>query len=111
MIKLKYFPGRRPVVNYLNQIYQNINSSLDKEIDRTYWRSLTDTQTLDAFLPKRTEWRHCLGSESKYRGYPCFLWTLFHVLTVNQIEIEQSSQMPCKIAKNFFFFFIILILN
>jgi len=86
----------------LNQLYENINSSLDKEINRTYWRSLTDTQTLDAFLPKKTEWRHCLGSESKYRGYPCSLWTLFHVLSVNQIEIELSSSTPCKIYKNNF---------
>lgn len=102
MIEFKYFPGRKPVVNYLNQIYQSINKSM--EINQTQWRLLTNIQTDDAFLPKKTEWRHCLGSESKYRGYPCSLWTLFHVLTVNQIEIEQTRHTPCKYSKFFLLF-------
>lgn len=33
----------------------------------------------------------CRGSESKYRGYPCGLWTLFHTLTVNAAQNNNSG--------------------
>ncbi|XP_067013587.2 sulfhydryl oxidase 2 [Anabrus simplex] len=33
----------------------------------------------------KEEWLGCKGSSSKYRGYPCGLWTLFHTLTTNAV--------------------------
>lgn len=51
----------------------------------------------NSFLPNTIEWKHCLGSEEKYRGYPCSLWSIFHVLTVNQIEIENEKKNPCNL--------------
>ncbi|CAK9828271.1 Sulfhydryl oxidase 1 [Anthophora retusa] len=30
-----------------------------------------------------SKWIGCKGSSKKYRGYPCGLWTMFHMLTVN----------------------------
>ncbi|KAG7207197.1 hypothetical protein KM043_008881 [Ampulex compressa] len=29
------------------------------------------------------QWIGCKGSEERFRGYPCGLWTMFHMLTVN----------------------------
>ncbi|KAM9393467.1 sulfhydryl oxidase 2 isoform 2-T2 [Pholidichthys leucotaenia] len=34
------------------------------------------------FLPVELRWVGCQGSRPGLRGYPCSLWTLFHVLTV-----------------------------
>ena len=47
-----------------------------------------------ANLPNEVEWRHCQGSDPKYRGYPCSLWTLFHALTVSQYETEKAKKVP-----------------
>uniref|UniRef100_A0A0N5BNF7 Sulfhydryl oxidase n=1 Tax=Strongyloides papillosus TaxID=174720 RepID=A0A0N5BNF7_STREA len=29
------------------------------------------------------DWDHCKGTETRYRGYTCGLWTLFHTITVS----------------------------
>uniref|UniRef100_A0A0R3RM40 Thioredoxin domain-containing protein n=1 Tax=Elaeophora elaphi TaxID=1147741 RepID=A0A0R3RM40_9BILA len=33
-------------------------------------------------FPVETDWEHCAGSNPKFRGYTCGLWTTFHVLTL-----------------------------
>ncbi|GFR79268.1 sulfhydryl oxidase [Elysia marginata] len=38
----------------------------------------TETQ----YLPEVIQWASCQGSSPQYRGFPCSMWTLFHVLTV-----------------------------
>ena len=38
----------------------------------------------DGFLPPLVHWKHCAGSRPHLRGYPCGLWVLFHVLTVEE---------------------------
>ena len=43
------------------------------------------------------DWKACQGSNPKYRGYPCSLWTLFHTLTVNAaIKGDPSMQYGCE---------------
>lgn len=42
-------------------------------------------------LPEGVQWVGCQGSEARYRGYPCAVWTLFHVLTVQAKEIGSSG--------------------
>ena len=64
------------------------------EITALQWKSLTDYQDEKTFLPSGTEWRHCKGSTPNFRGYPCSLWTIFHVLTVSQVEQEKAKQKP-----------------
>lgn len=54
-----------------------------------------------SFLPNKIEWIHCQGSDPKYRGYPCSLWSLFHVLTVSQVEMEKSKLQPCNLLSYF----------
>lgn len=34
-------------------------------------------------FPKNADWQHCKGSDNKFRGYTCGLWTNFHSLTIN----------------------------
>ncbi|XP_028314414.1 sulfhydryl oxidase 2 isoform X3 [Gouania willdenowi] len=42
------------------------------------------------FLGAELRWIGCQGSMAGLRGYPCSLWTLFHVLTV-QYDSDQSA--------------------
>ncbi|VDK54403.1 unnamed protein product [Anisakis simplex] len=33
-------------------------------------------------FPIKEDWEHCKGSDPKFRGYTCGLWTTFHTLTI-----------------------------
>lgn len=37
-------------------------------------------------LPTNVTWVGCQGSEPHFRGYPCGLWTVFHLLTVQAAQ-------------------------
>lgn len=39
-----------------------------------------------AVLPTNVTWVGCEGSERQFRGYPCGLWTIFHLLTVQAAQ-------------------------
>lgn len=92
-VLVKFFPGRTPVRSYLTKLYNEIKEK--KEITSHQWKSLTDLDKSISYLPSHdNQWRHCKGSEPIYRGYPCSLWTIFHVLTVSQIEQEKAKQTP-----------------
>lgn len=91
-VLVKFFPGRQPVRNYLIRLYNGIQAK--KEITGQQWRLLVDYESPDTYLPSKIEWRHCKGSKDIYRGYPCSLWTIFHVLTVSQVEQEKGKQNP-----------------
>ena len=40
-----------------------------------------------AVLPVQPRWVSCAGSELKYRGYPCALWTLLHIVTIHCLPL------------------------
>lgn len=47
-------------------------------------------------------WIGCKGSEDMYGGYPCGLWTLWHVLTVNQANMAEGDSKEVLLAmKNY----------
>ncbi|KAK7095394.1 hypothetical protein V1264_006806 [Littorina saxatilis] len=86
----KYFPGRGEVSRFLWKLVDYLGS-LDMPLTGDSWVSAIDTlQGKEAFLPDQVHWVSCQGSQSRYRGYPCSVWTLFHVLTV-AANNQQSS--------------------
>ncbi|KAM6938561.1 sulfhydryl oxidase 1 [Lycodopsis pacificus] len=78
----KYFPGRPVVMNLL----ESLNSRLQTgdEISYKALREILDNtaQSPDTALPEGVRWVGCQGSQPQFRRYPCGMWTLFHVLTV-----------------------------
>ncbi|KAK2183436.1 hypothetical protein NP493_312g04009 [Ridgeia piscesae] len=46
-----------------------------------------------AFVLNKERWVACKGSQPRYRGYPCSVWTLFHAITVNAEQIERRNSM------------------
>lgn len=47
-----------------------------------------------------SKWIGCKGSKEEYRGYPCGLWTMFHMLTVNfAILNKDAKHEPRKILE------------
>jgi len=43
-------------------------------------------------FPEMKPWKGCAGSDGKYRGYPCSMWTLFHTLSVNEHKNTLRTQ-------------------
>jgi hypothetical protein len=91
----KFFPGRRAVKNYLKRLNDKLRDAV--ELTGNQFKTYANETMPMANLPANVEWRHCKGSVEKFRGYPCSLWTLFHVLTVSQVEIEKSKKQPCML--------------
>lgn len=46
---------------------------------------------VNEYLPEMKDYIGCKGSEPRYRGYPCSLWTLFHILTVQAYITDEKT--------------------
>jgi thiol oxidase len=95
----KYFPARRPIRNFLVNLYSKLNST--NQMTGAHWKSLVNDNKQDSDLPSSERFVNCKGSKPIFRGYPCTLWTLFHVLTVRQYELEMAKPEPCKYLFDF----------
>ncbi|XP_013389572.1 sulfhydryl oxidase 1-like [Lingula anatina] len=84
----KYFPGQPHVVKYLWSLNKWMQSVSGQVTDKEWEAKVKELKTKDAYLPEVTKWVACQGSAEKYRGYPCGLWTLFHVLSVQAVDVN-----------------------
>ncbi|XP_071097045.1 sulfhydryl oxidase 2-like [Haliotis cracherodii] len=82
-ILVKYFPGREEIISYLNNVKKWLNTVTGQLRGEAWSRQLDAIQAKGSFLPDDVTWVGCAGSETRYRGYPCGMWTLFHTLTVS----------------------------
>ncbi|XP_044055233.1 sulfhydryl oxidase 1 [Siniperca chuatsi] len=80
----KYFPGRPVVMNLLKSVNSLLQNQTGDEISYEAFREMLDNsaQFPDTALPEGVRWVGCQGSQPHLRGYPCGMWILFHVLTV-----------------------------
>ena len=72
-------------------------------------------QILDQLVEKHqpfnvtsSSWVGCLGSDQKFRGYPCSLWQTFHSLTVGALladELEMNGGGVSKIIVDYVHYF------
>nr|KAG5712528.1 hypothetical protein BaRGS_011502 [Batillaria attramentaria] len=104
----KYFPGRKEVTHFLWKLVSNLEE-LESVLTGETWMELIDaSQSKEAFLPERVKWTGCQGSQPRYRGYPCSMWTLFHTLTVAAYEdtgAVNAQEVPLAVRgymKHFF---------
>lgn len=85
-ILTKYFPGREPVMNYLDRLLSKVKEQ-SEGFSGSQFQQIVNVKTSDAYLPTNyNRYQHCAGSQPQYRGYPCALWLLFHTLTVSQYQ-------------------------
>ncbi|KAJ8039448.1 Sulfhydryl oxidase 1 [Holothuria leucospilota] len=88
----KYFPARRPVAEFLSNIDQQLQGSTwSAGIPVKTWNMLVDPVQSIGWLPAEENWVGCIGSSHGFRGYPCSVWTLFHVLSVTQAEVDENN--------------------
>jgi len=87
----RYFPADDPK---FSEFIKNLNQFLrtkEQELDINDFLNHLKKNDFD-FKAKFKGWETCKGSEPKYRGYTCSLWSLFHTLTLNEYLKEKDTQ-------------------
>ncbi|XP_024134693.1 sulfhydryl oxidase 1 [Oryzias melastigma] len=105
----KYFPGRSVVMNLLKSVNSWLQNTTADQISYEAFREMLDNkaQVPNTALPEGERWVGCQGSQPHFRRYPCGVWTLFHVLTVQANSRGSSNPQEVLRAmrnyvKNFF---------
>ncbi|XP_061881240.1 sulfhydryl oxidase 2 isoform X2 [Entelurus aequoreus] len=80
----KLYPGGGPVVKLMETLSDWLHSLPLQQIPYQAVLDLVDNKMKipGVFLGAGLNWVGCQGSRDGLRGYPCALWTLFHVLTL-----------------------------
>ncbi|KAK2835535.1 hypothetical protein Q5P01_016019 [Channa striata] len=89
----KYFPGRTVMMNLLSSANSWLQNQAGDEISYEAFQEILDNsaQSPDTALPEGETWVGCQGSQPHFRRYPCGVWTLFHVLTVQALSIRATD--------------------
>ncbi|KAM9129104.1 sulfhydryl oxidase 1 [Pangshura tecta] len=96
----KYFPGRPFVRNFLRSVDRWLRNVRESRIPyRALELVLTNRKEgkAPAVLSNNVTWVGCQGSEPHFRGYPCSLWTLFHLLTVQATRHRRLGTGPLEV--------------
>lgn len=105
-ILIKNFPFKVNGLKYMTQLRDNI-------LTKSSWRGPELFEMINRLeeehkpvYSSELKYVACQGSEPRYRGYTCGLWTLFHTLTVNAAIRQNSGPAVLKAmhayVKNFF---------
>lgn len=91
-VMLKYFPLTNNGRSFMYEISEKIKSH-----DPVYGTDLVNIINKmedpdEKIFSSHQQWLACDGSTTKYRGYPCGLWKLFHYLTVNAASNGNDPQ-------------------
>ncbi|TWW57919.1 Sulfhydryl oxidase 1 [Takifugu flavidus] len=89
----QYFPGRPMVMNLLKSLNSWLQDQPGDEISYEALEKIIDNraQSPNTTLPQGARWVGCQGSQPHFRGYPCGVWTLFHVLSVQAKKAEGTD--------------------
>jgi len=89
----KCLPGRKPFKSFLNNLHQDLEGLPDHHALTTeqYSKTLQKAQDDAGFQLIEDKWKSCEGSEIRYRGFPCGLWTVFHTLTVSCADLDSPD--------------------
>ncbi|XP_025898719.1 sulfhydryl oxidase 1, partial [Nothoprocta perdicaria] len=108
----KYFPGRPFVQTYLQGLDSWLRNWTEPELPRDVLKEAMKNKadaSHPAMLPTNVTWVGCQGSEPHFRGYPCSLWTLFHLLTLQAFQSGPDKELPLEVlstmrcyVRNFF---------
>uniref|UniRef100_A0A3Q2XCR3 Sulfhydryl oxidase n=2 Tax=Hippocampus comes TaxID=109280 RepID=A0A3Q2XCR3_HIPCM len=89
----KYFPGRPILMNLLKSLDSWLQHQTGDQVSYQAFSEILEnsTQGPDAALPEGVRWVACQGSQPHLRRYPCGVWTLFHLLTVQAKKAGDSD--------------------
>nr|XP_032829044.1 sulfhydryl oxidase 2-like [Petromyzon marinus] len=92
----KLFPGRPAVRKLLETLHEWLEKLPLKRLPYDAVRDVINNkmQIPGVWLPEGVQWVACQGSHPHLRGYPCSMWTLFHVLTVEAARLQDQLPEP-----------------
>ncbi|NWI97728.1 QSOX1 oxidase, partial [Pitta sordida] len=99
-VLVKYFPGRPSVQTYLQTLDGWLRNWTEPELPRNVLKEAMKNNrdaSHPAVLPTNVTWVGCQGSERHFRGYPCGLWTIFHLLTVQAAQNGPDKELPLEV--------------
>ncbi|KAJ1525244.1 hypothetical protein ONE63_010069 [Megalurothrips usitatus] len=89
----KHFPLSASGGTLLNSLCNYVDSH--DELSGEDWKQLLSEEEAKLDSPpwsERKEFLGCHGSQPNFRGYPCSLWTTFHVLTVDALNSNSGGE-------------------
>ncbi|XP_026287311.1 sulfhydryl oxidase 2 isoform X2 [Frankliniella occidentalis] len=89
----RHFPLSTSGLSLLNALCSKVETS--KDISGEEWKKFLLEEEAKLAAPvwtERKDFLGCHGSQPNFRGYPCSLWTTFHVLTVDALNSASSGQ-------------------
>ncbi|NP_001090556.1 quiescin Q6 sulfhydryl oxidase 2 precursor [Xenopus laevis] len=91
----KYFPARPYGRTLISSMYSWLRDRAGTEVLYKDFQDVLDNKDKveKAVLSSGVNFVWCQGSQSKFRGFPCSLWTLFHFLTVQAGEDKTANPM------------------
>jgi len=93
----KFFPARIEMSVFLRDLHSWVHMHQDtiRGEDLSSWiESYQGRHGIKA----NKEWIGCKGSEDKFGGYPCGLWSVWHALTINQANLGEGD--PKEVLKS-----------
>lgn len=78
----KFHPVQKPISLFLNKVNNWLQIERGPITGDEWMKAIHRLQSPTEIFPEADTWTGCAGSDSKYRGYPCSLWTTFHTLTI-----------------------------
>ncbi|XP_051172729.1 sulfhydryl oxidase 2-like [Leptopilina boulardi] len=91
-ILLDYFPTQTNGKIYLRNLVDLVKNQTSISGRRFHNVSLELQNSLSPIYSEEDKWIGCQGSTDIHRGYPCGLWTMFHLLTVNYANKNINEQ-------------------
>lgn len=91
-VLMKYFPFRQTGKTFLEKLHNDVLSHKDWLSGKSFNATFNSLQEkLQPFLPVKGYFS-CKGSQPKYRGYSCSLWTLWHTLSVQSELVNRGNK-------------------
>jgi len=87
----RYYPSDDPKFTEFIKGLNQFLKTKEQELEINDYLNYLKKNDYD-FKAKHQGWQTCKGSEPKYRGYTCSLWSLFHTLTVQEYLKEKETQ-------------------
>ncbi|KAM5147761.1 sulfhydryl oxidase 1 [Mantella aurantiaca] len=96
----KFFPARPMLHTLLNTLNDWLCEQRESVLYEDFANVLNNkNKDKDAVLAPQVNFVWCQGSKPGYRGFPCTVWTLFHLLTVQAFELRTADSDPQEVLK------------
>ncbi|XP_059482354.1 sulfhydryl oxidase 2-like [Neocloeon triangulifer] len=90
-----FYPTRPQGTMFLERLRDWVEASGDSIRGEDFMLRINQFEKeFNFIIPENQDWIGCRGSDQKFRGYTCGLWTMFHALTVSAASQTKRRATP-----------------